>query len=274
MAKHWGWNKRRGGRARRSPASRALATTALPHCPARSRRSCLKFSDETVRRHAAACLRELVRHDNALARAVAEAPGDALHQLAAYAASTSSSQALPALTALGFAAEHTPELAAKVAAAPGALAALDLALQCGDDNCQAAAAWALGRVGGQAPALAAAVAASVPRLCALAGVAPADSTLQAKCLKAASSILGQHENVAQLAALVMQPGLVPHLLERMLARCAAVMAKHPATRAAFASSGALAHLEAWQAELPGDSAVRQHAAACLRLFPEVGPGRG
>lgn len=232
-------------------------------------RRCLKFSDDTVRRHAAACLRELVRHGDALAQAVAAAPGDALHQLAAYAASTSSAQALPALTALGFAAEHSPELAAKVAAAPGTLAALNTALQCGDENCQAAAAWALGRVGGQAPALAAAIASSLPRLCALVGAAPADSTVHAKCLKAAGSIIGQHADVAQLAALVMQPGLVPDLLERLLARCAVVMAKQPATRAAFASSGALAHLEAWQAELPGDSAVGQHAAACLRLFPEV-----
>ncbi|KAL4440119.1 hypothetical protein ABPG75_003120 [Micractinium tetrahymenae] len=183
---------------------------------------CLKFNDETVRRHAAACLRELVRHGDALAAAVVEAPGDALNQLAAYAASTSSAQALPALTALGFAAEHSPELAAKVAAAPGALAALSAALH----------------------------------------------NLQAKCLRAAGSIIGQHADVAQLAALVMQPELAPQLAELLLARCAAVMAKQPATRAAFASSGALAHLEARQAEVPADSAAGQHIAACLRLFPE------
>lgn len=237
--------------------------------------SCLKFSDETVRRHAAACLRDVVRHSAALATAVAEAPCDALNQLAAYAVSTSSVQALPALTALGFAAEHSPKLAAKVAAAPGALAALSVALQCGDENCQAAAAWALGRVGSQGPpTLVAAVATSLPRLCVLVGAAPADSTLHTKCLKAAGSIIRQHTDVAQLAALVMQPGLVPHLLEQLLARCAAVMAKQPATRAAFASSGALAYLEAWKAGMPADSAVGQHAAACLRLFPEVKPAGG
>jgi len=240
-------------------------------------RSCLKFSDDNVRRFAAACLRDIVRHSPALAASVADAPG-ALDALSAYAASSTAIQALPALTAFGFIAEHSAELAGRVAAAPGALAALQSALQCGDDHSQAAAAWALGRIGGHSPALSAQVANNLLRLCTLAtspAAADASSTttssadLQQKCMRAATAILGQLEDVSQLSGLVTQTGMAAVLLELVLGRCSMVMAKQPASRAQFATSGALAHLTACQEGLPADSPSAQHIATCLRLFPEV-----
>ena len=218
-----------------------------------------------MRRHAAACLRDIVRHNVSLATAVANEPG-VLDALASYAASTgSSAPALPALLAFGFLASQSAELADSVAAAPGALPAVVAGLQSSDEHCQAAAAWVMGRIGSWTPALAEAAATALPRLCTLASSAPADSDLQSKCLKAAAGVVGQLADMAVLGAVLMQPSLDPQLLELLLARCSAVMAKQPGTRASFATSGALAWL---QARAEANSAASGAIEACLRLFPE------
>lgn len=253
------------------PAASLVPTThtpaRLPHATLR----CLKFADDAVRQGAARCLRDIARHSPALASAVVEAPC-LLDSLACFAASTPSVQALPALLAFGFAAEHSSELAARVAAAPGVVPALVAALQGGDDSAQAAAAWALGRIGGHDAGLAQAAAAGLLRLSALAASAPEGSDLQAKCLKAASAILAQLADLGALAALVQQPNLLPALQQLLLARCAAVMAKAPASRAQFVTSGALASLQVRADALPPGSPAAEQIAACLRLFPQASTG--
>lgn len=232
---------------------------------------CLKFSDDAVRQGAARCLRDVARQSPSLAATVVHAPG-LLDSLASFAASSPSVQALPALLAFGFAAEHSAELAAHVAAAPGVMPALVAALQCGDESAQAAAAWALGRIGGHGASLAQAAAAGLPRLSALAASAPEGSDLQAKCLKAASTIIPQLADLGSLAALVQDAALLPALQELALARCAAIMAKAPASRALFVTSGALGYLESQAEALPPGCPAAEQIAACLRLFPQASQG--
>lgn len=245
-----------------------VGCSVLPSAGLSFLRRCLKFSDDAVRQGAARCLRDVARHTPALASAVVDTPG-LLDALASFAASSPSVQALPALLAFGFAAEHAAELAARVAAAPGVLPALVAALQCGDESAQAAAAWALGRIGGHGAALAQAAAAGLPRLSALAASAPEGSDLQAKCLKAACTIIPQLADLGALAALVQEPALLPVLQELVLACCAAVMAKAPASRALFVTSGALGYLESKAEALPPGCPAAQQIAACLLLFPQA-----
>ncbi len=215
----------------------------------------------------------MARQSPSLAATVVHAPG-VLGSLASFAASSPSVQALPALLAFGFAAEHSAELAAHVAAAPGVMPALVAALQCGDESAQAAAAWALGRIGGHSASLAQAAAAGLPRLSALAASAPEGSDLQAKCLKAASTIIPQLTDLGVLAALVQDAALLPALQEAALARCAAIMVKAPASRALFVTSGALGYLESRAEALPPGCPAAEQIAACLRLFPQASKGWG
>lgn len=225
---------------------------------------CLKFQDDTVRRQAAACLRDIARHGGALATAVADEP-ELLEGLASYAATASSSPVLPALLAFGFVAQSA-ELAGKVLAAAGAVPAILAALQSSDEPCQAAAAWTLGRIGSWGSGASAEAAAGLPRLCWLASSAADGSDLHTKSVKAVSGIASHLSDVKALASLVMQPSLTPSLLEALLSRCVAIMAKQPATRTEFATSGALAWLEA---RSEADHAASQQVAACLSLFPQV-----
>ncbi|KAI3431614.1 hypothetical protein D9Q98_004663 [Chlorella vulgaris] len=224
---------------------------------------CLKFQDDTVRRQAAACLRDIARHGGALATAVADEP-ELLEGLASYAATASSSPVLPALLAFGFVAQSA-ELAGKVLAAAGAVPAILAALQSSDEPCQAAAAWTLGRIGSWGSGASAEAAAGLPRLCWLASSAADGSDLHTKSVKAVSGIASHLSDVKALASLVMQPSLTPSLLEALLSRCVAIMAKQPATRTEFATSGALAWLEA---RSEADHAASQQVAACLSLFPQ------
>ena len=236
--------------------------------PTAAPRRALAFADDMVRRHAAACLREIAAHGAALAASVADTLG-ALDALATFAASSASVQALPALLAFGFASGHSTELAARVAATPGVLPTLTTALDCGDESAAAAAAWALGRLGGHSPALAALTAPALPSLFSLAAAAAQGSFLQSKSLSAASAILCKLEDVALLASLVPQPGLLPGLQELVLERCATVMLKAPATRATFVTAGALAFLESRAEALPPSAPGASQIAAVLRLFPQV-----
>lgn len=188
---------------------------------------CLKFAgDDTVRHHAAACLRDIVRHSASLAAAVTDAPG-VLDALAAFAASgggaAAEGQALPALLAFGFAGGHSAELATAVAAAPGAVPALVAALQGRDDPGAAAAAWALGRLGTHTPALAHAAAAGLPRLLELAAAAPEGGDLSTKCLKAVAAIVPQLADMPLLARMVQLPAAaaLPQVWALLLARCSA-----------------------------------------------------
>lgn len=210
----------------------------------------------------------MARHNPALATAVVDTPG-LLDALASFASSSPSVQALPALLAFGFAAEHSAELAARVAAAPGVMPSLVAALQYGDESAQAAAAWALGRIGGHGALLAQAAAAGLPHLSVLAASAPEGSDLQAKCLKAAASIIPQLADLGTLVALVQEPALLRALQEQVLARCAAIMVKAPASRTLFVTSGALGCLEDRAEALPPGCPAAEQIAACLRLFPQA-----
>lgn len=107
----------------------------------------LQDNDAAVRRNAVVILRDVCKHSEANAQVVADAGG--LHSLVNFATADgiSGSARLPAVTALGYCAAFSPELAAAVIAARGVHAAKQALLQDAEEHCRAAAAWALGHMG-------------------------------------------------------------------------------------------------------------------------------
>ncbi|KAI7836299.1 hypothetical protein COHA_009807 [Chlorella ohadii] len=262
-----------------------------------------------TRRFAASALSDIARHSADLAASVvaAGAVGAAAAQLRAPLANDARLKRL-LLGMLMYVARADAALAEKVVAA-GLIHDISRCLKFSDDAVRQGAARCLRDVARQSPSLAATVvhapglldslasfAASSPSVQALPallafgfaaehsaelaahvaaapGVMPALVAalhdLQAKCLKAASTIIPQLADLGALAALVQDAALLPALQELALARCAAIMAKAPASRALFVTSGALGYLESQAEALPPGCPAAEQIAACLRLFPQA-----
>jgi hypothetical protein len=198
----------------------------------------MQDADSQVRRNAAICMREVVKHSEQLASVVVECGGvgSAVEFVTSKA---SGADRLAAVMALGFISAYSEGLSQRVIDAAGVPALKEVLLEESEDHIKAAAVWALGQVGRHTPSHARSLAeADVLRhvLSALLADASSDDLREKskRCLKA---VVAQCDHVMAMQSLLSNaPGNIAKAILRQIAN---VLRLDNVQRKNFLASGGL-----------------------------------
>ncbi|KAL8430361.1 hypothetical protein Efla_001126 [Eimeria flavescens] len=196
---------------------------------------CLKDPDDLVRRSAATCIREVVKHTPQLATFAANA--GAIAALINLIQESTGPTRVAGILALGYIGAFTETLALAVIVQKG-IPPLKEALQTEqEDHAKAAAAWALGQLGRHTPDHAAAVAeADVLRLL-MAMLMASGSSEDLKCKAKRASVVQICTHLEALEPLLSNAP--PSILKCIVQQFAKVLPNDPKARRTFVQTGAL-----------------------------------
>ncbi|CDJ28390.1 armadillo/beta-catenin-like repeat protein, putative [Eimeria mitis] len=198
---------------------------------------CLKDPDDLVRKNAATCVREIVKHTPQLALFAANA--GAIAALIDLIQETTGPTRVAGILALGYIGAFTETLALAIIVQKG-IPPLKNALETEtEDHAKAAAAWAVGQLGRHTPDHAMAVAeADILRLLLSAFLASESSDeLKAKAKRALKNIIQMCTHLTALETLLGEAP--PSILKCIVQQFAKVLPNDPKARRAFVQTGAL-----------------------------------
>lgn len=109
----------------------------------------LKDTDESVRKMAATCIREVVKHSPELSKLFVEAGG--ITATIEYLNENKGVARLPGILILGYVAGYDAHTAMSIITSKGVTVLKDSLIQVPDDLVKGASAWALGQIGGHTP---------------------------------------------------------------------------------------------------------------------------
>ncbi|CAE7751402.1 Spag6 [Symbiodinium pilosum] len=203
---------------------------------------CLKDVDESVRKNAATCIRELSRHTPDLAKLIVNAGGIAA--MVEFVNDARGNCRLPGIMTLGYVAAFSETLALAVVVSKGVRPLKDALISEPEDHVKAAAAWSLGQIGRHSPDHARALAEAdvLRRMLAVYLHQDSSEDLQIKTKK---SIIQKCTHLPALEPLIDSP---PNILKYVIQQFAKVLPNDIDARRAFVQSGSLQKVQEVGAE--------------------------
>ncbi|CAE7512060.1 Spag6, partial [Symbiodinium sp. KB8] len=197
--------------------------------------------DIYVRKNAATCIREVVKHTPELAKLVVNAGGGAA--LVDYVRESAGNVRLPGIMALGYISAFSETLALAVIVAKGVEVLKEALLKEPEDHLKAATVWTLGQVGRHTPDHAKALAeAGIMQPMVVLHVRPDSSPdLQLKAKRALKAVLAKCTDAHALAPLLRDAN--EKVQKYVLAQYAAILPHNVGARKAFMQTGLLQRVQ-------------------------------
>lgn len=226
--------------------------------------TCLRDSDEYVRKHVATLIREISKHTPELAQLIVNAGGVAT--IVDYVGESKGNVSLPGIMTLGYIGAHSENLAMAVIVSKGVNQLAIALMEEQEDHIKAAIAWAFGQIGRHTPdhAKAIAVANVLPGLLQLYLAANSSEDLQMKSKKALKNILQKCVHLPALEPLLHDAP--PNILKHVVGQYSKVLPHDNKARRIFVTSGGLKKVQEIKAE-PG-SVLHEYINTINNCFPE------
>ncbi|NXS54923.1 SPAG6 protein, partial [Brachypteracias leptosomus] len=228
--------------------------------------TCLKDSDEYVKKNGATLIREIAKHTPELSQLIVNVGGVAA--VIDCIGSCRGTVRLPGIMMLGYVAAHSENLSMAVIVSKGIPPLCACLLEEHEDHMKAAAAWALGQIGGHTPEHARAVAAAnvLPTLLAMYMDKHSSEDLQTKASakRALKNILQKCTCFPALESLLHDAP--PNIMKYIVGQFSKVLPHDSEARRLFVTTGGLKKVQEIKAE-PG-SLLQEYINTINNCYPE------
>lgn len=226
--------------------------------------TCMKDSDEYVKKNGATLIREIAKHSPELSQFIVNAGGVAA--VIDCIGSCKGTVRLPGIMMLGYVAAHSENLSMAVIVSKGIPPLCTCLLEEHEDHIKAAAAWALGQIGRHTPEHARAVAETnvLGTLLSMYMDIRSSEDLQLKAKRALKNILQKCTYLPALEPLLHDAP--PNIMKHIVGQFSKVLPHDSKARRLFVTSGGLKKVQEIKAE-PG-SLLQEYINTINNCYPE------